>query len=124
MKKYLLIFATCLVVSVSASVSAAIYYVDFKVVDSNAWYADEVNGARYAGWMKGYDNGNFGPENPVLRAEMAAILSNYDKRVRQMHGELRAMMCHNKNNSLEHLGAQVTDEEKYSEAIESFCSTD
>lgn len=94
---------------------------DFPDVDRDEWYADGVYQARQAGWISGYKNGNFGPHDPILRAELATILSRYDETMEKMHNDLQGILCLNKGNSLDSLGLQVTDEDKYSLAIESFC---
>jgi len=120
--KKTLSFIAGLLLAIPISVSALVFYRGFDDVDPDAWYAPVIEQAWRSGWMYGYDDGNFGPENPVLRAEMAQILSNYNKDVSAMYNDLRDILCLNKNNSLENLGLQVTDEEKYTDALESFCT--
>ena len=94
---------------------------DFPDVDGKAWYADGVYTARQAGWMSGYPDGNFGPGNSVLRGELATVLTQYDKNLEEMHDQLKTIICSNKGNSLDSLGLQIVDSEKYSKALKGFC---
>lgn len=48
----------------------------FPDVDENADYAEAVEYLKDAGIMRGDDKGNFNPNNPVTRAEMATIICN------------------------------------------------
>lgn len=50
------------------------YYMPFADVDQAAWYAEAVRWAASCGIVTGYDNGNFGPNDPVTREQLAAIL--------------------------------------------------
>ena len=49
----------------------------FVDVPADAWYAKAVNWAASAGIVDGYGSGKFGPEDPVTREQMAAILYRY-----------------------------------------------
>ena len=46
----------------------------FKDVTSNDWYFNDVSIATYYGLVKGYENGNFNPNELVKREEMAVML--------------------------------------------------
>jgi hypothetical protein len=48
----------------------------FTDVSSSAWYANAVNWAAEKGLMSGMGNGNFAPNEPVTRAQLAAVLKN------------------------------------------------
>ena len=50
------------------------YYMPFADVDQASWYAEAVRWAASCGIVAGYDNGNFGPNDPVTREQLAAIL--------------------------------------------------
>ena len=50
------------------------YYMSFADVDQAAWYAEAVRWAASCGIVAGYDNGNFGPNDPITREQLAAIL--------------------------------------------------
>ena len=50
------------------------YYMPFADVDQAAWYAEAVRWAASCGIIAGYDNGNFGPNDPITREQLAAIL--------------------------------------------------
>ncbi|MBR3422996.1 MAG: CotH kinase family protein [Clostridia bacterium] len=45
----------------------------FRDVPANAWYAADLDAARPSGLMKGDPDGSFRPNDPVTRAEIAAI---------------------------------------------------
>lgn len=47
---------------------------DFK--DADGWYNAAINDVVKAGYMKGYPDGSFKPNQPITRAEFAAILSH------------------------------------------------
>ena len=49
----------------------------FVDVPADAWSAKAVNWAASAGIVDGYGSGKFGPEDPVTREQMAAILYRY-----------------------------------------------
>lgn len=51
----------------------------FKDVNELDWYAEEVEKAVSAGYISGYENGSFKPNEPITRGEVAAILSNINK---------------------------------------------
>ena len=50
------------------------YYMPFADVDQAAWYAEAVRWAASCGIVAGYDNGDFGPNDPITREQLAAIL--------------------------------------------------
>ena len=50
---------------------------DFKDVDSNKWFAKAVAWAAANGIVNGYSSGLFGPNDPVTREQLAAILYRY-----------------------------------------------
>ena len=45
----------------------------FSDVPATAWYYEEVMGAAGFGWLSGYSDGTFRPNNPITRAEVAVI---------------------------------------------------
>lgn len=47
---------------------------DFPDVPSGAWYARAVGWAAEQGVMQGYDDGRFGPSDPVTRQQLATVL--------------------------------------------------
>lgn len=47
---------------------------NFPDVKPGAWYAGVVGRAAGLGLIEGYDNGNFGPDDKITRAQVAAIL--------------------------------------------------
>ena len=50
------------------------YYMPFTDVDQASWYAEAVRWAASCSIVTGYDNGNFGPNDPITREQLAAIL--------------------------------------------------
>ena len=58
----------------SPEVSASVAFPD---VEADTWYSDAVNWAAENKVVDGYDNGNFGPNDPVTREQVAAILWRY-----------------------------------------------
>lgn len=51
--------------------------VDFADVDPAAWYGEAVRWAAGQGIVGGYGNGSFGPNDPVTREQLAAILYRF-----------------------------------------------
>lgn len=51
----------------------------FNDVPVNAWFAQAAAWAQSKGIITGYDNGNFGPNDPLTREQLALILYNYAK---------------------------------------------
>lgn len=49
----------------------------FKDITKNSWYADAVVWANNSGIVSGYENGTFGPNDPVTREQMAAMMYRY-----------------------------------------------
>lgn len=52
----------------------------FKDVDPNHWAYDEINSAAQAGWIKGYSNGMFQPENEISRSETVTLINRLRNR--------------------------------------------
>lgn len=51
----------------------------FKDVKSGVWYTDSVNWAASIGIVAGYSKDKFGPNDPITRQQMAAIMYQYAK---------------------------------------------
>lgn len=51
---------------------------DYQDVPIDSWYAEGVAWASLHGIVSGYGNNSFGPEDPVTREQIAAILWRYD----------------------------------------------
>ncbi|MBT9683731.1 S-layer homology domain-containing protein [Pseudoflavonifractor sp. MCC625] len=47
----------------------------FADVQEDDWFYEEVQSAIWYGWISGYPDGTFGPEQPMTRAQAAAILN-------------------------------------------------
>jgi hypothetical protein len=52
--------------------------IQFKDLDYDHWAYGAVAKAVQKGWIKGFPDGKFRPEQPVTRAEMALIVGNAD----------------------------------------------
>lgn len=55
----------------------ALYAGTFSDVADDQWYTDGVEWAAKCGVVNGYSNGKFGPEDPVTREQLVAILYRY-----------------------------------------------
>lgn len=53
------------------------YLMTFDDVANGAWYAEAVRWAASEGIVAGYSDAQFGPNDPITREQMAAILYNY-----------------------------------------------
>ena len=49
----------------------------FEDVSPDAYYAEAIEWAAYHGIVAGYGNGQFGPDDPITREQLAAILYRY-----------------------------------------------
>lgn len=50
---------------------------DYPDCVADSWYAQAVAWASESGVVKGYDNGSFGPEDPITREQLAVMLWRY-----------------------------------------------
>lgn len=74
MKRRLLALFALLCLAVSLTVPAgAVEYDGFSDVDSSASYAEAIRWAADRGYISGYPDGRFGVNDPVTRAQTAAI---------------------------------------------------
>lgn len=53
----------------------------FHDIESDAAFAQPVEQLVRMGIVRGYDNGNFGPHDPLTRSQIAILLDRYDKEV-------------------------------------------
>lgn len=49
-------------------------FANFNDVSSDDWYAGVIGYATYKGWILGYGDGNFGPEDPVLGVDAITMI--------------------------------------------------
>lgn len=71
----------------------------FPDVDYTAYYADALNNMVNLGIISGYQNGNFGPDDAVTRAQLVTILDRYDVKKQEQADQLLAdTFCQNKGN--------------------------
>lgn len=50
--------------------------INFKDVKSGAWYYNDISIAAQAGYINGYEDGSFRPNNPITRQEVASIITS------------------------------------------------
>ena len=53
------------------------YLLEFSDVSGEAWYAKAIRWATSQGIVSGYGNGNFGPNDPISREQLAMMLWRY-----------------------------------------------
>ena len=53
------------------------YVLTFDDVDADSWYGEAVRWAASEGIVNGYGNNQFGPDDPITREQMAAMLYRY-----------------------------------------------
>lgn len=63
------------------------YDTGFNDVDGHMYYAQAIAWAKNSGIVKGYGDGNFGPDDQITRAQFATMLANYAK----LKGEYEAV---------------------------------
>lgn len=51
----------------------------FKDVSKDKWYYEEISKAKFAGYISGYDDGTFKPDDSISRQEVAKIIYNLMK---------------------------------------------
>jgi len=56
------------------------YQMTFTDVPQDAWYAEAIRWAASEGIAVGYGNNIFGPEDPINRQQMAAVLYHYEQK--------------------------------------------
>ncbi|MFC1748435.1 S-layer homology domain-containing protein [Pseudomonadota bacterium] len=77
MKKFTWLIAGLLMgIAITASAST-VYYAGYPDVSDDAYYYGSVRNMSQLGIIQGYDNGNFGPEDPVTRGQTATIMDRY-----------------------------------------------
>ena len=64
----------------------------FSDLDKDYWAYDEITLIEYAGWIKGYPDGTFRPDNTVTRAEAMTIINRMLERAVEEDGMLEGML--------------------------------
>ncbi|MDF2379471.1 MAG: S-layer homology domain-containing protein [Candidatus Gracilibacteria bacterium] len=100
MKKLLSSFGLLLLGSIATlgAVYAQGAVKDFPDVDSSAYYFEALQDINSRGIVNGYQNGNFGPNDAVTRAQLVTILKRFDdSQVNAYHrggiGKLQTLIC-------------------------------
>ena len=55
------------------------FYMTYSDVTEGTWYAEAVRWATSEGIVSGYGNGAFGPNDPISREQMAAMIYHYEQ---------------------------------------------
>lgn len=82
MKNFFTLLSVFLIGSlITLGISRAMYVPSkvFPDVDYKAYYGDALKIMQDRGVISGYSNGNFGPDDPVTRAQIVTILNKYDE---------------------------------------------
>lgn len=69
----------------------------FKDVDNKYWAADEIALVETMGWINGYEDGTFRPNNTITRAETVAIINRMTERAVRAGDMLRWMVTFSDN---------------------------
>lgn len=56
------------------------YYMTYSDVSEDAWYAEAIRWATSEGIASGYGGGLFGPNDPISREQMAAMIYRYEQK--------------------------------------------
>ena len=56
------------------------FYMTYSDVTEGTWYAEAVRWATSEGIVSGYGNGAFGPNDPISREQMAAMIYHYEQK--------------------------------------------
>jgi hypothetical protein len=79
MRRVAQIISIFAILAVTASAGAVV--AGFPDVPDDYVHANGIEWAAENGLMVGYDNGNFGPEDPVTRGQLSTIFLRYDERL-------------------------------------------
>ena len=77
--KYTAVFSNSAFSTQTKSVSLPKTYDGFPDVKEGSWYYDAVKYCAQSGFMSGYQNGNFGPNDSLKRQDFVVILANIAK---------------------------------------------
>lgn len=97
---------------------------NFPDVDPMQWYYTGIDYVVRKGWITGYDNGYFGTNDAVSRAQLATILTRYDRYLAEadkMYYVMR-IICLNKTNFLQMARDNIELEEEYRNALNELCN--
>ncbi len=56
------------------------YYMTYSDVTEGIWYSEAIRWATSEGIVGGYGNGKFGPNDPITREQMAAMIYRYEQK--------------------------------------------
>ncbi len=95
---------------------------NFSDVWRNSWYEDAVEYVTERHWMRGYSNNEFGPDDEVTRAHLAAALMRYDEDTVEILRNLQAIICLNRTNFLNFANVEDNEEDEYEDALIALCN--
>ncbi|MBI3336497.1 S-layer homology domain-containing protein [Candidatus Peregrinibacteria bacterium] len=75
---WIAVFVAGIATAVAGSAIAELLPQQFADVPQGTYFADAVGEWWRRGVIKGYDNGRFGPDDPVTRGQMAVILDRFE----------------------------------------------
>lgn len=97
MKKTILIGIFLLIAIVGTAFAEERIWPVFPDVQTGSYYETAVHRMQVLDVIKGYDNGNFGPNDSVTRAQVATILDRYNQNVidklKQENTYLKTLAC-------------------------------
>ncbi len=76
-----LFFAAGIAVALALPAFATMTSSQFRDVPEGAFFSDAVSGLSRIGIIKGYDDGNFGPNDSVTRGQVSVMIQRYDATV-------------------------------------------
>lgn len=76
-KEYIVIVIITAIMTSILTTFAQDLITQFPDVDKNAYYASSVDAMLQLGVINGYENGNFGPNDSVTRAQLVTMLDRY-----------------------------------------------
>lgn len=97
MKKTILVGISLLIAIAGTAFAEERIWPTFPDVQTGSYYETAVHRMQVLDVIKGYDNGNFGPNDSVTRGQVATILDRYNQNVinglKQENAYLKTLAC-------------------------------
>lgn len=83
MKKMIIVTVAINILVTVATIAFAdiLIYDGFPDVKKDSYYYDAVKNMSLNGYMNGYSNGNFGPDDSMTRGQLAVVIDRFNQRV-------------------------------------------